>query len=66
MSDHVVPQGGGDPDHGHRCPGEGVPMSRLTVTTLAGWPHRLAPQGLTADLGRMPTRPASGVVLLPE
>lgn len=59
-----VPQGGGRPETGHRCPGEGVTTALLveTLRALVGggakvldaadqvWSHR-----------RMPTRPATGV-----
>jgi fatty-acid peroxygenase len=59
-----VPQGGGRPETGHRCPGEGVATALLVETTRA-----LVQRGSTsvdlADLSwshrRMPTRPATGV-----
>ncbi|MCZ2861135.1 cytochrome P450 [Blastococcus sp. VKM Ac-2987] len=61
----LVPQGGGDPRTGHRCPGE-----QLTVALLAGLAVELARldyevpgQDLTIALHRIPARPASGVVL---
>lgn len=63
---HFVPQGGGSPDAGHRCPGEGV-ATGLLVETL----RVLAPLGaleptsrdLDLPLTRMPTRPRSGFVV---
>jgi fatty-acid peroxygenase len=63
--DALVPQGGGDAATGHRCPGESVVLTLLisAVRALAGAGWTLPPQDLTADPGRMPTRPASGVVL---
>ncbi len=61
----LVPQGGGDPRTGHRCPGE-----QLTVALLSALAVRLArlevdvpEQDLTSALHRIPARPASGVVL---
>ena len=61
----LVPQGGGDPRTGHRCPGE-----QLTVALFAALAVRLArlefdvpEQDLSISLRRIPARPASGVVL---
>jgi fatty-acid peroxygenase len=61
----LLPQGGGDPRSGHRCPGE-----QLTVALLAALAVRLArleydvpEQDLSISLRRIPARPASGVVL---
>ncbi|MFC8869271.1 cytochrome P450 [Streptomyces sp. NPDC057148] len=60
--DELVPQGGGDPATGHRCPGE-----RLTVGLLEALAVRLArleytvpAQDLRIPLRRIPTRPRSG------
>ncbi len=65
----LVPQGGGDPRTGHRCPGE-----QITIALLAALAPRLARldadpapgQDLTISLRRIPARPASGVVLRPR
>ncbi len=65
----LVPQGGGDPRTGHRCPGE-----QITVALLAALAPRLArlpfdvpaDQDLSISLRRIPARPASGVVLRPR
>jgi fatty-acid peroxygenase len=61
----LIPQGGGDPRTGHRCPGE-----QLTVALLSALAVRLArleadvpEQDLEISLRRIPARPASGVVL---
>ena len=61
----LVPQGGGDPRTGHRCPGE-----RVTVAVLSALAIRLArlqadvpEQDMSISLRRIPARPASGVVL---
>ncbi len=63
--DVLVPQGGGDVATGHRCPGEGVVVTLLTVAVrrLAELPHSLPSQELGYDLSEMPTRPKSGVTL---
>jgi fatty-acid peroxygenase len=59
----LIPQGGGDPRTGHRCPGE-----RITIALLGTLAQRLArldfylpPQDLDIDLSRIPARPTSGV-----
>ncbi len=63
--DDLVPQGGGDPHTGHRCPGEGLTIALLTVLVprLARLGWTLPPQDLGIPLRRLPTRPRSGVVL---
>ncbi len=59
----LIPQGGGDPRTGHRCPGEQITVALLgtLVQRLARLDHRLPPQDLSIDLGRIPAKPASGV-----
>jgi fatty-acid peroxygenase len=61
----LIPQGGGDPRTGHRCPGE-----QLTVALLSALAVRLArmdvdvpEQDLDISLRRIPARVADGVVL---
>ncbi|GAA1906994.1 hypothetical protein [Lapillicoccus jejuensis] len=57
----LVPQGGGDPAHGHRCPGEPVTVLLLAdaVRTLADLEADLdGPAGY--GLRTMPTRPRNG------
>jgi fatty-acid peroxygenase len=65
--DELVPQGGGDPSTGHRCPGE-----LITITLLEALCHRLAQlnyevpdQDLSISLRRFPARLASGFVFSP-
>lgn len=60
--DELIPQGGGDPADGHRCPGE-----HMTIGLLEALAFRLArltctvpEQDLTIPLHRIPTRPRSG------
>jgi fatty-acid peroxygenase len=64
-ADDLVPQGGGDPHTGHRCPGEGLTVALLTalVPRLAALDVTLPGQDLTIPLGRLPARPRSGVVI---
>ncbi|MBO4209161.1 cytochrome P450 [Micromonospora echinofusca] len=62
----LVPQGGGDHVTGHRCAGEWVTIA-LMETALrqltTGMRYEVPPQDLTVDLRRVPTGPASGLVL---
>ena len=57
-----VPQGGGRPNTGHRCPGEKVTLSTLTSAIAALSDPRVAisGEGLEVSRRRMPTKPASG------
>ncbi|MGY1694773.1 cytochrome P450 [Geodermatophilus sp. SYSU D00814] len=67
-ADELVPQGGGDPRTGHRCPGEQITVALLAALApcLARLPLDIpADQDLTISLRRIPARPASGVVLRP-
>ncbi|MEU3776266.1 cytochrome P450 [Streptomyces sp. NPDC032472] len=66
--DVLVPQGGGDARSGHRCPGEDITVA--LVSALAADLARRSwtvPDGqdLRIPLHRMPTRPRSGVVIVP-
>jgi fatty-acid peroxygenase len=59
----LVPQGGGYPT-GHRCPGESITLRLVAATTqvLAEVDHRVVgPRA--ADLRRIPTLPAGGLVI---
>ena len=62
----LVPQGAGEYQRGHRCPGEGVTIDLLkqAVARLAGTvDYEVPEQDLTVDLRRMPAQPASGFVI---
>lgn len=61
----LIPQGGGDPATGHRCPGEPLTVSLLAALAprLAALEYAVPDQDLTIPLERIPTRPVSGVVL---
>lgn len=61
----LVPQGGGDPRTGHRCPGEMITVAVLSALAvrLARLPYDVPEQDLAIPLHRIPTRPRSGIVL---
>ncbi|MGY5882641.1 cytochrome P450 [Modestobacter lacusdianchii] len=61
----LVPQGAGDPRTGHRCPGEDITVAVLSALALrlARLEYTLPEQDLDISLRRIPSRPASGVVL---
>ncbi|MFF4173314.1 cytochrome P450 [Streptomyces sp. NPDC001744] len=63
--DDLVPQGGGDPAAGHRCPGEDITLALLAalVPRLARLPHEVPDQDLSIPLSRVPTLPRSGYVM---
>jgi fatty-acid peroxygenase len=61
----LMPQGGGDPRSGHRCPGE-----QITVAVLSALAVRLArlhadapEKDLSIPLRRIPAKPRGGIVL---
>ncbi|KDN77882.1 cytochrome P450 [Streptomyces olindensis] len=63
--DELVPQGGGDRAHGHRCPGEDVTVALLSalVPRLARLEYHVPEQDLRIPLHRMPARVRSGFVI---
>ncbi|WP_405901226.1 cytochrome P450 [Streptomyces sp. NBC_00727] len=63
--DELVPQGGGDPATGHRCPGEDITLSLLSALAvlLSGLSYRVPEQDLSIPLHRIPTAPRSGFVI---
>jgi len=58
----LIPQGGGDPRTGHRCPGEKITIALLGTLAqrLARLNYYLPPQNLEIDLTRIPARVRSG------
>ncbi|WP_422772293.1 cytochrome P450 [Plantactinospora sp. WMMC1484] len=62
----LVPQGGGDPRTGHRCPGETTTVALLNALAgrLAELDYEVPEQDLDIPLRRVPTRPRSGFVLV--
>jgi fatty-acid peroxygenase len=63
----LIPQGGGDPSTGHRCPGEPATIALLEtlLPRLAAYAHATPPQDMAISLGRVPARVASGYVMTP-
>jgi fatty-acid peroxygenase len=63
----LVPQGAGDPNINHRCPGEPATVSilRTLLPRLAHAGYTVPEQDLTISLRRVPARPRSGFVLVP-
>ncbi|MBO3739763.1 cytochrome P450 [Actinoplanes flavus] len=65
----LIPQGGGDPRTGHRCPGEKITVAVLgaLVRRLAALDHYLPPQNTAIDLSRIPALPRDRIqVVVPE
>ncbi|HWS34166.1 MAG TPA: cytochrome P450 [Actinoplanes sp.] len=62
----LIPQGGGDPRSGHRCPGELVTVALLSTLArrLADLDHYLPPQDTTIDLSRIPALPRDRITLV--
>ena len=62
-----VPQGGGEPAHGHRCPGEPATVAILTrfARQLADLSYEMAPDDRAYRLERVPTRPRARLSPLP-
>ena len=58
----LIPQGGGDPRTGHRCPGEKMTIAVLgtIVQRLAKLDFYLPPQNASIDLSRVPARVSTG------
>ncbi|MGQ5259739.1 cytochrome P450 [Micromonospora sp. ZYX-F-536] len=61
----LVPQGGGDPRTGHRCPGEQITVALLRdlVVRLARLEYTVPEQDLRIPLHRIPTRPVDGLLI---
>ncbi|MFJ9078811.1 cytochrome P450 [Streptomyces sp. NPDC102278] len=66
LPDNLIPQGGGDPARGHRCPGENITVTALATLAaeLSRLEYDVPDQDLTIPLSRIPTNPRSGFVLL--
>jgi fatty-acid peroxygenase len=61
----LVPQGGGDPALGHRCPGEKITIGLLEslCQRLAALSYTVPPQNLHIPANRIPARVRSGMVI---
>ena len=63
---NFIPQGGGDFDFGHRCPGEWITINILRETLrllVTGMTYDVPEQDLRVNLATMPTLPKSGFVI---
>lgn len=63
---HFIPQGGGQHATGHRCAGEWVTIKALqTILSflVSGIDYTMPGQNFSIDLSRMPTLPASRIIL---
>ncbi|MFC3992362.1 cytochrome P450 [Actinoplanes siamensis] len=63
--DELIPQGGGDPRTGHRCPGEDVTLTLLATLAirLARLDYAVPEQDLSISLRRIPAQPRSRMLL---
>ncbi|MGW7264527.1 cytochrome P450 [Streptomyces sp. NPDC054842] len=63
--DELIPQGGGEPRTGHRCPGEGMTIGLLEALALrlADLDYSVPDQDLRISLRRIPARVRSGFVV---
>jgi fatty-acid peroxygenase len=62
----LIPQGGGDPSKGHRCPGEGITIAimRASLDFLVNKiTFNVPEQDLTFSYSRMPTLPESRFIM---
>jgi fatty-acid peroxygenase len=65
----LIPQGGGDPRTGHRCPGEKITVAVLGALArrLAELDHYLPPQRTGIELSRIPALPRDRIrLVVPE
>ena len=61
-----IPQGGGRPEEGHRCPGEGVTEKLMKVSLdflIHRMDYKVPNQDLSFGLNKIPTFPNSGFVM---
>jgi fatty-acid peroxygenase len=61
-----IPQGGGDPAKGHRCPGEGITVEVMKASVdflINRIKFEVPDQDLSYRLEKMPTLPKSGFVM---
>jgi fatty-acid peroxygenase len=63
---NFIPQGGGDHDTGHRCPGEEIAIALMKMATrllTTAMQYEVPGQDLRIDLARMPAIPKSRFVM---
>lgn len=62
----LIPQGGGDPSKGHRCPGEGVTIELMKVgldVLINQIEFKIPDQDLSYSLIKIPSLPRSGFIM---
>ncbi|HDZ55281.1 MAG TPA: cytochrome P450 [Pseudomonas xinjiangensis] len=62
----LIPQGAGEFDNGHRCPGEWITIElikRALTMLVSGMEYEVPAQNLSIDLSRLPAIPASRFVI---
>ncbi len=64
----LVPQGAGQVETAHRCPGEGLTLElvKTAVRLLAEGGYRVPAQDLSISLSKLPSIPRSGLLLAPQ
>ncbi len=61
-----IPQGGGDPKKGHRCPGEGITIEIMKASLdflVNKVDFEVPEQDLSYSISRIPTLPKSGFIM---
>lgn len=60
-----IPQGGGDPEQGHRCPGEDVTLALMetALACLQETRYEVPEQKLAIDRSRLPALPENGFLI---
>jgi len=61
-----IPQGGGDPSKGHRCPGEGITIDLMKVSLdflVNKLEFKIPAQKLRYSLVKIPSLPESGFIM---
>ncbi|WP_180954589.1 cytochrome P450 [Bacillus sp. V5-8f] len=61
-----IPQGGGDPEKGHRCPGEGITIEVMKASLdflVNKLEYEVPKQDLSYSLSKMPTLPQSRFII---
>ena len=63
---NFIPHGGGDPAHGHRCPGEGITIALMATAVemlTTAMDYDVPPQDLSVRMSPIPTMPTSRFVI---
>lgn len=64
-ADRITAQGAGEPERGHRCPGERltIELIKTALRLLASLPYEVPRQDLRFRINHLPTAPESGFVM---